>query len=51
MLAEVRDRWEFYRDRRPDAYGAADRRRDVMTTLITGGTVDLADRRGRHATC
>ena len=23
-LAEVRDRWQFYRDRRPDTYGAAD---------------------------
>ena len=21
LLAEVRDRWQFYRDRRPDAYG------------------------------
>jgi beta-ureidopropionase len=20
LLAEVRDRWQFYRDRRPDAY-------------------------------
>ena len=32
----VRDRWAFYRDRRPDAY---DELVEAVTTLITGGTV------------
>ena len=39
LLTEVRNRWAFYRDRRPDAYG--DLRPDSRWThvLIPGGTV------------
>ena len=42
LLAEVRNRWAFYRDRRPEEYGRAHRavgETAMARTLITGGTV------------
>ena len=42
QVRQVRERWQFYRDRRPDSYAAIVRRlsgRTCMTTLINGGTV------------
>ena len=45
QLAEVRDLWQFYRDRRPDAYGplvSLSREGAMSTTLISGGTVVTA---------
>ena len=39
MVQQVRDDWQFYRDRRPDSYTAIAEAVSRRTTLITGGTV------------
>ena len=43
LITQVRNDWQFYRDRRPDSYTKIRRRnpgrRSRMTTLITNGTV------------
>ena len=39
-LAEVRDLWQFYRDRRPDSYESLV---ETMSLLIKGGTVVTAE--------
>ena len=44
LIQTVRERWAFYRDRRPDAY---DDLVTSVTTLISGGTDRLRDRSGQ----
>ena len=50
MVQQMRDDWQFYRDRRPDSYTShpeAVEEHAMTTTLITGGTVVTAT--GRSA--
>ena len=42
LLAEVRDRWAFYRDRRPDAYG------DLVAEPVRSAWHPDQRRHGRH---
>ena len=46
LIKEVRDRWAFYRDRRPDAYGRLVEALMSHARLITNGTV--VSPTGRH---